>query len=200
MITIKEPNIILVEGVDEEQFCDALIKKLNFQNIQILPIGGKTKLRKNLKGLIGATGFSNVSSLGIIRDADASSQSAFQSVCDALRYVNLPVPSNPLTSQGQNPKVTVMILPDENNSGMLEDLCLRAVESEPEVKCVKQYFQCLQQYIDLPKNISKAKVQAYLASKPKSGLRLGEAAQAGYWPLEDEIFEPMINFLQLITH
>jgi len=32
MITIKEPNIILVEGVDEEQFCDALIKKLNFQN------------------------------------------------------------------------------------------------------------------------------------------------------------------------
>jgi len=152
-----------------------------------------------LKGLIGATGFSNVSSLGIIRDADESSQSAFQSVCDALRDANLPIPSNPLTSQGQNPKVTVMILPDENNSGMLEDLCLRSVESEPEVECVEQYFQCLQQCIDLPKNISKAKVQAYLASKPKSGLRLGEATQAGYWPLENKIFDTMENFFQLIT-
>jgi hypothetical protein len=92
-----------------------------------------------------------------------------------------------------------MILPEENTPGMLEDLCLRAVAQDPAMLCVEQYFQCLQQRgLSLPHNRSKAKVQAFLASRPEAGKRLGEAAQARYWPWDDKAFEQVRNFLQQI--
>ena len=40
-------------------------------------IGGKDKLRTNLKGLIKDFNFSRVESLGIIRDADTDPSAAF---------------------------------------------------------------------------------------------------------------------------
>jgi hypothetical protein len=83
---------------------------------------------------------------------------------------------------------------------MLEDLCLRAVAQDPAMLCVKQYFKCLQQQgLSLPDNMSKAKVQVFLASRPKAGLRLGEAAQAGYWPWNENAFEQVRDFLQRIA-
>jgi len=64
---------------------------------------------------------------------------------------------------------------------------------------VEQYFECLQQEeLPLPDNISKAKVQVFLASRCKAGLRLGEAAQAGYWPWDDQAFRQVRDFLQQI--
>jgi hypothetical protein len=66
--------------------------------------------------------------------------------------------------------------------------------------CMEQYFQCLKQKnLPLPGNISKAKVQVFLASRHKAGLRLGEAAQAGYWPWEAEAFGEVKDFLQRIA-
>jgi hypothetical protein len=83
---------------------------------------------------------------------------------------------------------------------MLEDLCLKAVVQDPAMLCVEQYFECLQQEeLPLPDNISKAKAQVFLASRRKAGLRLGEAAQAGYWPWEAKAFEQVRDFLQHIA-
>jgi len=65
---------------------------------------------------------------------------------------------------------------------------------------VEQYFECLQQEeLPLPDNMSKAKVQVFLASRRKAGLRLGEAAQAGYWPWDAKAFEHVRDFLQRIS-
>jgi hypothetical protein len=65
---------------------------------------------------------------------------------------------------------------------------------------MEQYFQCLKQKnLPLPGNISKAKVQVFLASRHKAGLRLGEAAQEGYWPWEVEAFGEVKDFLQRIA-
>lgn len=82
---------------------------------------------------------------------------------------------------------------------MLEDICLKAVAQDPAMFCVEQYFQCLQQQgLSVPSNTSKAKVQVFLASRPEAGKRLGEAAQAGYWPWDDEAFAQATTFLQHI--
>lgn len=95
--------------------------------------------------------------------------------------------------------MTIMILPEENVSGMLEDLCLRAVVLDSAMDCVEKYFQCLQrQHLSLPNNPSKAKVQVFLASRPEAGKRLGQAAKAGYWPLDDKAFKQVRTFLQQI--
>jgi hypothetical protein len=199
-VKIEQPNVLVVEGREEELFFGALIKHLGLENIQTMPIGGKEQLRRNLKALAVSPGFSEVISLGIVRDANGDPDAAFQSVHDALQTVNLPAPDRPLMPVGGRPRVAVLILPEVGTPGMLEDLCLRAIAQDPAMLCVEQYFKCLQQEgLSLPDNMSKAKVQVFLASRPKAGLRLGEAAQAGYWPWNENAFEQVRDFLQRIA-
>ncbi|MEW6716045.1 MAG: DUF3226 domain-containing protein [Chloroflexota bacterium] len=199
-VEIEQPNVLVVEGREEELFFGAFIQHLRLQNIQTMPISGKEQLRRNLKALVASPGFSEVISLGVVRDANADPGAAFQSVHDALQAVNLPAPELPLVPVGERPRVAVLILPEVGMPGMLEDLCLRAIVQDPAMLCVEQYFECLQQEeLPLPDNTSKAKVQVFLASRRKAGLRLGEAAQAGYWPWEAKTFEQVKDFLQRIS-
>lgn len=198
-VVIEQSTVLVVEGRDDEFFFRAFIDHLKLGGIQILSIGGKSRLKDELEAIIKTPGFSNVISLGIVRDADVNPISAFQGVCDVLRSLGLPTPSKPLMPVGFKPKVVVMVLPGEE-PGALEDLCLKSVEEDPVMTCVEQYFQCLQQKgISLPRNMSKAKVQVFLASKPRAGLRLGEAAQAGYWPLESEVFRGLREFINKLV-
>ncbi|MGC8878302.1 MAG: DUF3226 domain-containing protein [Anaerolineae bacterium] len=96
-IEIKQPCLLVVEGKEEELFFEAFNRHLGLQKIQVLPIGGKDRLRETLKALVKSPGFSEkVASLGIIRDADTDPQAAFQSVCDTLRAAGLPIPARPL--------------------------------------------------------------------------------------------------------
>ena len=197
-IEIEQPHVLVVEGREEELFFGELIKHLRLQGVQIMPLGGKEKLRLELKALVRTSGFHKVNSLGIVRDADNDPMAAFQSVCDGLQAVGLPVPKHPLKPVGTSPKVAVVILPEENMHGMLEDLCLKAVTEDKAVRCVERYFECLQELrLACPDNMSKAKVQVFLASRRKA-LRLGEAAQAGYWPWGAKAFEQVREFLQEI--
>lgn len=136
-ISIKEAKILVVEGRDEEMFFSALMAHLGLADIQILPIGGKTQLRRNLKALKAAPNFTNVVSLGIVRDADTNATSAFQSVCGALRAANLSVPEQILVATGTSPQVAVMILPNGKDPGMLEDLCLAAAADDSVMPCVE---------------------------------------------------------------
>lgn len=198
-IQIIKPCVLLVEGKDDRLFFEALNEHLGFHNIQVLDYEGKTNFRPFLKVLTKTPGFIMVSSLGITRDADMNGHTAFQSVCDALQSIKLPVPDRPLMRAGQNPRVSIMILPQESTSGMLEDLCLKAVMSDPAISCMEKYFQCLiENGLTLPNNQSKAKVQVFLASRPEAGKRLGEAAAAGYLPWENDAFEQVKNFIRQI--
>ncbi len=194
---IRCPKLLVVEGKDEELFFSALCQHLGLNDIQVLPIGGKTQLRRNLDGLTKVTGFSEVKALGIIRDADNDPKAAFQSVCSALGSVGLPVPDQPLVPACGHPCVCVMILPDSQSTGALEDVCLRTIHGTPTMQCVNQLFCCLQQQgLPLPNNLSKAKVMAYLACQAEPDKRLGESAQAGYWDWNHPAFEDLKNFLR----
>lgn len=51
LIEITEPNVLVVEGKDEEYFFEALIKQMGLENIQVMGIGGKTNLQPRLKAL-----------------------------------------------------------------------------------------------------------------------------------------------------
>ncbi len=194
---ITRSRLLVVEGVDEKLFFESLIGHMKLRDIQVLPVGGKTNLRSNLKALTLSPGFGDVVSLAVVRDADKDPIGAFQSVHNALEAVGLPAPASPLSPIGERPRVTVMILPTENASGALEDLCLQSVTRDPATACVEQYFQCLKkQGLPLPQNLSKARVQVFLASRQEAGRRLGEAAQAGYLPWDDKAFEQVRSFLR----
>lgn len=196
-ITIEKPNLLVVEGRDDQEFFDALLRTIDMSEVQILAIGGKTKLRKNLKGLAATENFHQVRGLGIVRDADADAAEAFRKVRTALRAAALSVPENPMEPSGSDPRVSVMILPGGSETGSLEDLCLRSVDGDPAMLCTDRYFECLDgQQVGHAQHLSRARVQTFLASRPTPDLRLGIAAQRGHWPLEHGAFQETRDFLR----
>lgn len=164
---ISKPKVILVEGKDEELFFSSMIMRLELTSeIEVRPIDGKDNLSAALKALKNDPGHSSLTSIGIVHDADNDANSAFDSVCSALRNAGLPVPNVALESTGDSPKVTVMILPVGNSTGTLEDVFLTSVADDPAMQCVNQYFQCLTQCLtELPSSLSKARVRAFLVSR-----------------------------------
>jgi hypothetical protein len=197
MITIGEPNVLVVEGKEDRRFFAALIGHLGLKRIQIYESEGKSRLREKLAALAGAPGSAELLSVTVVRDADDDPAAAFQSVQDALRAAGLAVPERPALPAGERPQVTVVMMPEPGSPGALEDLCLAAIGRDPAVPCVDRFFHCLgEQRLPLPRSMSKARVQAFLASREEAGLRLGEAAEKGYWPWDDEVFDPLRAILQ----
>ncbi len=84
---------------------------------------------------------------------------------------------------------------------MLEDLCLAAVADDPAMSCVDEYFKCLGQQQILQKEfaIPKARLHAFLASRERPGLRLGEAAEKNDIPLDSPVFGPVTDFLRQLS-
>jgi hypothetical protein len=164
---ITEPKLLLVEGKDEVKFFTQLVSDLDLVGIQVRAVGGKARFRDRLNALLKGPGHDRVTSLGIVRDADKNPQGAFDSICGALRALGLPIPPAPLQPVGDSPQITVMILPDKDSEGMLEDLCLASVVGDPAMACVEAYFACLEDQIDLddlPNNPAKARMRAFLSA------------------------------------
>lgn len=199
-IEIKAQKLLLVEGDDDQGFFQKLIEEIGVDDMQAHSMGGKDNFRTpNLKSVIYSPGFREVKSLGITRDADDNADNAFSSICAILRTLGLPVPNQPMEIINRNIKIGVLIIPPNAQRGEIEDLCLSSIGEYSEIKCIDDYFDCLKQKLSpdkFPKNLSKAKVQAFLASRAESVPHLGIAAQRGHFPLGHDIFEDIKIFLK----
>jgi hypothetical protein len=211
LVAFTLQKVLLVEGHDAWQFFKALLDDLGLANtIEIRNYGGICQLAPFLRTLPAISGFGEVVSLGIIRDAESNAQDAFKAVCQALEKARsggpstpfqerLSVPQAPINKTGGALGVSVFILPDCVSPGMLETVCLASVAIDPAMPCVEQYFECLTgSRVPTPGNMSKARVQAYLSSRPKPGLLLGQAAHGGYFPWQSGVFEPIKQFLRAL--
>lgn len=193
--SIEERHLLIVEGIDDALFFEAFVRHMNLSALEIWPIGGKANLKRNLGVLRKLSGFAGVISLGIVRDADDNPSGAFESVCQALRESELPVPQSPGLRSAEIPVTRVMILPDSQSPGNLESLCLRAIADDPALICVDGYFECLCDLGILSREKDKARAHAYLASRERPDRRLGESALANYWPLDHLAFDDLKQFL-----
>jgi hypothetical protein len=193
--TVTQAKQLLVEGLIPNSFFEAFLSFYNLPGFQIQNFGGNQELRGFIGALRRIYGFNqNVTSLAIVRDAETDPRAAFQSVYDSLNDEGLPVPTAPgILAQGP-PTVGIFILPDAASTGMLESLCLRAVKNDPVIPCVNEYFDCLNQ---IGKRVikDKARLQAFLASKQKTGLTLGQAAIEGYLNFGSIEYEGLRAFL-----
>jgi hypothetical protein len=198
-LRIEKLKLLIVEGRDEEEFFGVLLEKLGIRDVQIAGVGGKTKIRPNLKTLkITDPFFDRVTSLGIIRDADENCNDAFKSVQDALKAAGLPCPKKPLVPTKALPKVTVLILPPGAARGALEDICLASAKEDLTMACVDDYFNCLDaKGIGRPvKDFVKAKARVFLSSRADPILDVGIAAKKGYWSFDAPEFEKVKGFLR----
>ena len=201
-LTIYKTKILVVEGKDEEKFFGALLNHMGIRDYQIIEVGGKGEFRNTLPAFVKTSGFSNVSILAIIRDADTNATRAFQSIRDILRRndikpsLQLPTRANVLTNG--NPRIGIYIMPGNSSSGMLEDLCLQTVQNHPSIGCLDQYITCVQEIDGLPQPgiISKAKTQAFLAVKPEIAKDVGVGALKGYWNFDSDVLDGLKVFIE----
>jgi hypothetical protein len=194
-----KPRVLIGEGRDEVAFFEAFLTHLGVQDVQVEEFGGKPNLSRYLREFGLRPGHENVVALGITRDSDGPVASAFQSIGGFLTNCSLPVPVGPGKVQAGTPRVGVFILPDNQREGMLEDLCMDAVQADGAVPCVADFFQCVARQTQpqrQPSPMAKARVHAWLASQLVPDLRLGEAAKKGYWPWSSTAFDALRQFLR----
>ena len=203
---IEKSRLLVVEGNDDVQFFRRIIERRQSEHIQIIEFGGKDKLGTFLTNVlvprIRATDMVRI--MGVVRDADEVYDRAFQSVSDSLRRAELPVPDSPMTTangalDGADIRVSVYIMPDNGSRGDLETLCLKAVRDAPAAPCVDRYFECLQSIGHVPRQESKARLRAFLASNPGNPtLRTGDAIAAGVIPWNGPAFAGVHQFLDML--
>lgn len=191
--SINSQKILIVEGRDDMNFYKELLNHLNINDIQIIPVNGKDQFDSKIAALILTTGFSQVRTIGIIRDADTTAGGAFESICRLLTKHHLPHPtvSGEVINQ-ERIRVGVYIAPDNQNIGAIEDLILLSVNHLDSIRCINAFFQCAN--IQEPVN-SKAMVQAYLALKNPLANNIGYAALQNHWDWGHACFEGIKTFL-----
>lgn len=196
---IEKAKILFVEGKDEENFFKALGIAAD---IQIIDVGGKDSFKTKFSLFYNnSDGLSTVTHLGFVRDAEQNPACfAFNEICNVLNAKGLPFPQS-LTNninKSNNPNVGIFIMPDNNKTGMLEDLCLASINKYPIKSSIDNYINDVK--MQLGSNVtrlneSKAKIQTYLASKVPLRQRLGEGALSGHFNFNDSCFNNIKNFI-----
>ncbi len=200
---IQATRLLVVEGKDESNLFNALLKALAIRQVQVVDLGGKEKFAVELPLLMGLDGFGRVDALGFVRDAEENlAESAFASLCTTLKKNHLPAPAEKGEVIVGPPKISIFIMPDNQGSGMLENLCLRTLAGQPVERCINDYLACLVECIHPTErpffNESKARVQAYLASRAPLVNSMGVGALKGYWDFDNPCFADLRRFLCLL--
>ena len=86
-------------------------------------------------------------------------------------------------------------MPGDFKKGMLEDLCLRTVKDHPALKCAEAFIECALKLNYPPKNIAKAKAQAFLAVMPEIVSSVGIGAEKDYWDFGSDELKNLKIFL-----
>lgn len=211
-------GLILGEGVDEVGFFKALVAHLALPGIIVEPylytkmgrdgrevqMTGVDAASRTIKALRLRTDFDQLTRICATRDVDEGQvANIMRSLGDAFKKVGLPTPAEPgaIARSESGVKVGVFLFPGQRRGGTLEDLCLDAVRDDPAWPCIESYFTCLDERgvnrSSLKSMISKAKIQAWLASRPKANLaRIGIAARKSYLSWEHAAFDPIKSFLR----
>lgn len=191
-------RFVFCEGPDDVSVVRGLVGLLQV-DLQVEPFSGKNNLRNFLKQVKERPEFASqsVRAIGVIRDADESAASAFQSVREALSHNGFTPPE--ANGQIASGPVKIGILVQPADKGEIEHLCLKSVSDRPEYACLEEYFRCLAEKTGGKIFSPSARIRAWIATQPDTRLYVGQAAEKGYWPFDHPAFEPLRVFLKALS-
>ena len=197
-IGITAPSQLLVEGNDPKNFMEAFLDHLPISpspsTIQIQNFGGVDELQEFLSAFVKMPDFGTITKIGVIRDAETNATGAFQSVQSSLQNAGLQAPNAVGTPSGGNPAVTVLILPGNGQSGMLETLLCKTFVGTKKDKCLDNFFKCIPG--NIPQNMMpKARAHAWIATQQAPHVSVGVAAKKRFWNLNHVALNPVRDFL-----
>lgn len=211
-LKIISSRLLLVEGNDEYWFCIQLLQSLGFNqnsnklDIQVVDIEGKENFGSSLGLLTKFPDFSDVRTIGFIRDAEQDlAQSSYTSTCSAVqKYIkDFPIPDIGKIRSENSFSCGIFIMPDNKTSGMLETLCINSVKAQPVYEKVESYVgnaKSLFSEEDRRKyNEPKAMIQTYLAGQPKIVNTLANAAKRNMWDFKNPVFKDIVNFVKILA-
>ena len=192
MDSISKSKLICVEGKDEVNFFKAFFSFMKIPDVQIMDFEGKGNFKTKINALKLTSGFDQVTLLALVRDADENPpESAFASLSSILRSASLPVPTNNQEFSEGALRVGIFIMPGDEETGALEDLCLKSITKDENYPCIESFFECVDSELRQP---SKAKVLCYLASKEPFSNSLGIGALKGHWDFSNKSFNSLLSF------
>ena len=197
----EKPRVVVCEGIEEERFFPRLLSIRNESTlsevIQFVNCGGKSNLESFLKSASGFTGFSQVNSIGIVLDADSQpggAQPTFKKAQNAFRTIRFPVPTQLGKPEVVNGKMAnIWVMPNNQDDGELEDLCLAALANHDLMACVQQIEECVGRITRLPSKSAKSRLYTLLAWLDPPGKRLAEVDKSFIQSWNLDIFKPMIE-------
>lgn len=205
---INKSKLLLVEGRDEINFFTAFLSHDNISDIQIIESKGKEQFPAELELIINDPDFDGVTSIGVVRDADESQQSAVESIRFHLNRFGLPAPVAHCDFKNNDKiNVGVFIAPGFSEKGMLESLILESLESHPVKIAAGEYIENLrgllspvnpQCQFNFPRNEAKSHMHAFLAGMEKFVPSCGMAAMKGYYDFTSPVFNEIRQFLTRI--
>lgn len=176
------PEVLLVEGKNDERVVLNLRQRLApTLKFQCLDKGGIDNLLKAIPVELKASGMQAV---GILADANEDIQARWQAIANRLSDAGVP-PPDALDREGAiiqgKPRVGVWLMPDNHNSGELEDFVVKLVPQDHPV-----WPRAVQYIDDIPPNerefsehkTTRAKLYAWLATQAKPQ-QMGTAIVAG---------------------
>ena len=176
-----------------------MLEFLNAKNcVQVQDFGGTQCLRKFLSGFTKQRRFSEiVKRIGVVRDTETDFDAAFASVRSSLKNAELPVPESHGEFTNLPLSVGTLILPGQNQNGMLETLLCKTITDNEVSQCIDRFFECIRDEakIDVTR-MEKARAHVFIATKPQPHVSVGVAAKNGYWDLNHVQFEDVRNFLR----
>ena len=196
---IETGEQLFVEGADERNFFEALVKRIPDCSPQIWSYDGRDNLGNFLEYFGDLPGVESVERIGLVRDADDSAASAFQSVQSALAKAGLPHPSRPGELAAGPPIVGVWIMPDGKNPGMLETLLWESVGDPALRGCVEDFLRCAEAAGQSIARPDKARAHAFVATRRRPEVSVGVAAQEGYWDFDHPAFDGLRAFLETVA-
>jgi hypothetical protein len=186
---------LIVEGEDDRRFIEQFLRARGATEVQVQPIGGKSQLRAYLRTLRNDPGFPTVTSIAVLRDADDDADAAWSAIVNALSTAGFAAPGAPGAFAAGPPRVGALVLPGGARQGSLESLCLSSLP-EAELECVDRLLNCFSGLgVPRPKQTDKARAHAWLATRERPGLRVGEAGEKGYWAFSSSAFDELWEFL-----
>jgi hypothetical protein len=206
------PNsLLLVEGNDDFHVIHSLCKQFNISvrnlenpkggNFSVKDCKGVTELLEQIPVLFKSS--NQLTSVGVIIDADIDLQSRWESVKNILlkEGFDLPkdLPENGLIIKKGILKAGVWIMPNNNLNGMLEDFISFLVPQDdkllPIIKTTLEGLEAnnLNKYSLTHK--SKALIHSWLSIQEEPGTPLGQGITKRYLSTDEETCKHLVNWI-----
>jgi hypothetical protein len=195
-------KVLLVEGVNDCHVVMALCTAHNVpETFGIYQCGSGERVLRRLDALIISSNRPQV--IGVMLDADTSVEGRWQSIKSKLQDNSYTLPDEPdadgtvVETSSDEPKLGFWLMPNNQDSGMLEDFCAELAQPESLAfarECVEQaHARQVTTFKEVHR--SKAVIHTYLAWQNKPGYPLGLAITSQVLRPHTDVAEKFTNWL-----